>query len=175
MYSWTLLRLNPASQARFVAYANDRHPDIPLYFPVYHRLSRPHGSRKAKSVAKPVYPGYVFARINTRESHRLVTLPVKARFIKLRLTQDEDITISLIPDATIAQLRQLEERNLLVQEVHKANPFKPGVKVVVHMPVADIQATITRIAGQKVTVETPIGLMVIPATSITLAPQPVIS
>jgi hypothetical protein len=168
--SWTLLRLNPMSQARFMDYAANRCSDIPLYFPVYHRLSRPARKRHVITITKPVYPGYIFAQINPdgEDQHRLTSLPVRARFIKLRL-QDEDTTISLIPDSVIAKLQYLETHNQLVL-APPPSPYQPGTTVIVSLPIAEIKAVLIHLTGSRAILNSPLGRITVPITHLTLPP-----
>jgi transcription antitermination factor NusG len=113
----------------------------------------------------PVYPGYVFARLDMDGDgiHELVTCPVKARFIKF------GGEISTIPDKVIHELRRLESLSMLVREVQRVNPYRPGVKVRVHTPVADIQAVIVAlIRGNRLKVDSCIGTITVPVHKVNL-------
>ena len=168
--SWTLLRLNPASQTRFLDLAPH---DIPLYFPVYQKIIRPAKKRTPIEVTRPVYPGYIFAQIDpdTGDVHRLTGLPVRAYFIKLkRCTQNMPPTISTIPDSIIQEFKRLERLNLLVREVTRINPFSQGARIIVHLPVADIEGIIIHLQGQtRALVDCRLGHMTVPVARLALA------
>jgi hypothetical protein len=161
--SWTLLRLNPSTQFRFMDLAAENSPEIPLYFPVFLRTTRPAHKRTPIQIPTPVYPGYIFAQINPDSGsvHRLTSLPIRAYFIRLRrCTPRSQLSISTIPDSIIQEFKRLESLNLLVRETHRVNPFAPGTSVVVHLPIADIQAIIVHLIGQtRVLVDGPLGRM----------------
>jgi hypothetical protein len=154
---WTLLRLNPAHQPRFTAHLAENLPEIEYYFPLFRKLTRPHRQRHPISVTLPVYPGYVFCRIdpNTGGVHRLISTPVRAYFIKFGRN------ISIVPDAVISDLRLKESTNNLVQERIIADPYRPGVKVRIHLPIATIDGIIIQCQGNRVVVDTNLGRAVV--------------
>lgn len=154
MNSWSLLRLNPQSQDRYVEYVREGSPRIETYFPKYERVTRPHGVRHPVIVELPVYPGYVFARcdIDSRDVHVLTSSPVRAYFIRF------GGTISIVPDKVITEIRRLESLRELVKERAKMNPYHPGRMVVIHTPAADIQAIIVKLmGGNRAIVDTSLG------------------
>jgi transcription antitermination factor NusG len=153
--SWTLLRLNAQKQEKYIEHVKETMPDVEVYFPVYDRVTRPHGKRQPIVVIRPVYPGYLFTKfdVDGPNVHGLVSAPVKARFIKF------GPDISRIPDRVIWELKHLENLKVLVREVH-VNPFKPGRKVRIHLPIADINAIIIQLAhGNRALVDTAVGRM----------------
>jgi len=168
---WTLLRLNPQLQAKYVEYICEHVPNVELYFPVYTRMCRPAGRRYPLAVTLPVYPGYVFARVElpSRSVQSLIGAPIKAWYIKLKSLPDDERTISTIPDRVIEVLRTMEERNELVVEAVKESPFKPGRKIVIRYPQFDIAAICVKIRGTRVEAETNLGRVVVPVHTITLA------
>lgn len=142
--SWTLLRLNPANQARFCEHIADSYPEVSTYYPTFTKLTRPAKKRYPIEVVVPVYPGYVFARLILEADmiHSLTSTPVRAYFIKF------GGQISTIPDSVIKELMRLEGESQLVQEVTKLNPYVPGARVTVHFPIYDIQGIIVHLVGQ---------------------------
>jgi Transcription termination factor nusG len=164
MNSWSLLRLNPQNQERYVEHVRDNRPDIETYYPLYDRITRPHGIRHPIKVPTPVYPGYVFAfaDMDSRDVRWLVSSPVKAYFIKF------GGVISVIPERVITEIKRLESLRMLVREQIKINPYQPGRPVVVHTPAADIQAVIVRLmGGNRAVVDTSLGRATVRIHSIT--------
>jgi hypothetical protein len=127
----------------------ENYPHIQTYYPIYQRTSRPHGKRIPIQVTRPVYPGYIFQR-NTTDG--IVTrLTTQFRVYAVRFGD----TLATLPDSVILDLRRLESLNLLVQEKILYNPYYPGRKVRVHLPIADITAVIVRlISDNKALVDT---------------------
>ena len=167
MHSWTLLRLNAQNQDRYIGHVQEHIPDVETYFPTYEKITRPHGKRQPIVVIRPVYPGYVFAKLNVdgKEVHLMVSMPIRARFIKLR----GEGAISTIPDRVIHELRRLESLHLLVREIHRVSPYQPGVKVRVCTPVADIQAiVIALLHGKRIKVDSALGTMSVPIHQVSL-------
>jgi transcription antitermination factor NusG len=164
MNSWSLLRLNPQSQTKYVEHVQENVPDVETYYPVFEKKTRPHGRRHPMVVVRPVYPGYVFACLdmNGASVHLLMNSPIKARFIRF------GGGISLIPSRVIDELRRLESQRMLIREIH-INPYMPGKKVRVHLPVADISAIILSLLhGKRALVETPLGRMSVQLHKMTL-------
>lgn len=158
MNSWTLLRLNPQNQSKYVEHALDMYPEIGLYYPIFEKITRPARCRHPILVSCPVYPGYVFVNIDldSRLVHALVSCPVKARFIRF------GGIIGKIPDMVIVELRKLELAKQLVREQFRVNPYTPGRQVRVHTPVADISAVIIRLVNQsKAIVDSPLGTITV--------------
>lgn len=155
MYSWSLLRLNPQNQEKYVDHVLDMYEEyVQLYYPIYEMVTRPHKCRHPRVVSCPVYPGYLFVRIDLEGQlvHALCSCPVKARFIRF------GGMIGKIPDPVIVELRRLEIGKLLVREQFKVNPYTPGRTVRVHTPVADIQGIIVRLLNSsKALVDSPLG------------------
>lgn len=165
MIEWHLLRLNPMAQTRFLDHATTFFPHIPLYFPRYKRLTRPHGHRRPFTTEVPVFPGYVFANLSltSHDSYIITHSPIRARFVRF------GHTIPSIKDSIIHEIRRLESLNQLVREIRVTNPYYRGRKVIVHIPVADIPAIILRIIAQtKVQLDTPLGTMIVPIHTIDL-------
>jgi transcription antitermination factor NusG len=163
--SWTLLRLNPQNQSRYIDHVADNHPEVEIYFPVFQKTTRPHGRRHPVVVSRPVYPGYVFANIdmNGHGVRLLISTPIRARFIRF------GPNISTIPDRVITELRRLEGLSLLVREVHRVNPYVPGVRVRVHTPIADIQAVIIALLNRsRVKVDSVLGNITVPIHQVTI-------
>jgi hypothetical protein len=72
-----------------------------------------------------------------------VSLPVMARWVRF------GGVVESIPNRVIEVLRDLEKRNELVREVKYVNPYYPGAKVRVHMPVCDLAAVIVKMVGRN--------------------------
>ena len=165
MTNWHLLRTNPTTFTRFLDQKKSFCPELHLYYPIYKKKTRPHGTRHPILVDSPVYPGYFFALLqNDSDDHyRISHLPTRARFIRF------GDTIPVIPESVITEVKRLERLNLLVQERKIENPYRRGRKVIVHIPIADIHGIIIRlIAHARVVVDTPIGLLSVPLPAITL-------
>jgi transcription antitermination factor NusG len=163
--SWTLLRLNPQNQNKYVDHVVENHPDVEVYYPVYERMTRPHGKRQPMVVVCPVYPGYIFANldINGHGVRLLVSAPIRARYIRF------GPAISTIPDRVIDELRRLEIRKLLVREIQRISPYAPGVKVRIHTPIASIEAIIIQLLNQsRAMVDTSLGRVTVPVSSLTI-------
>jgi transcription antitermination factor NusG len=157
--------LNAQKLDRYIEHVQEHVPDAETYFPTYEKITRPHGRRQPVVVVRPVYPGYVFARLNIdgMDVRLMVSLPVRARFIKF------GEGISTIPDRVIQELRRLESLHMLVREVQKVSPFVPGVKVRIHTPVADIQAiVIALLHGKRVKVDSLLGTMSVPVHQVSV-------
>ena len=167
MFSWTLLRLNAQRQDRYIEHVHEHTPDVETYFPTYEKLTRPHGKRQPIVVIRPVYPGYLFAKLDTdgKDVHLMISMPIRARFIKLK----GDGAISTIPERVIHELRRLESLHLLVREIHRVSPYQPGVKVRVCTPIADIQAiVIALLHGKRIMVDSALGTMSVPIHQVSL-------
>ena len=167
MHSWTLLRLNAQNQDRYVDYVHEHIADVETYYPTYEKVTRPHGKRQPIVVIRPVYPGYLFAKLDLdgKDVHLMVSMPIRARFIKLK----GEGAISTIPDRVIYELRRLESLHMLVREVHRVSPYQPGVKVRIHMPIADISAiVIALLHGKRIRVDSALGTMSVPVHQVSL-------
>lgn len=155
--SWSLLKVNPQKQKNYLEMLGDFCPGVESYYPRYSRLGRPSGMRKTIQVERPVYPGYVFLRVLAGNMHRPVSLPVSARWVRF------GNKIEVIPDYVIKRLQSLELANELVKEVRYVNPYVPGVRVRVHLPVQDILATIVKLVGHnRCIVDTPLCRVMVP-------------
>jgi len=152
---WALLRLNPQSQDRYLEYMAERLPHIETYYPVYDRITRPAKKRSPITVRAPVYPGYIFVADGFEHQRALLSLPVRTWFVRLAL----DGQISRLPDWVIHGIRAMESRNELVRECRAESPYRRGMSVHVHLPVRTIRATIIRVAGSEVLVDTDWSLM----------------
>jgi transcription antitermination factor NusG len=118
-------------------------------------------------VVRPVYPGYVFAKLDVDGIgvRLMISCPVRARFIKFGQG------IETIPDRVITELRRLENLHMLVREVQRVSPYAPGVKVRIHTPVADIQAiVIALLHGKRVRVDSRLGTVTVPVHQVSLVP-----
>lgn len=158
---WTILRLNPMSQNRYLSHIHEYHPTIETYVPHYTKLSRPHGHRRPSPVERPCYPGYVFARpdLNNGDHLSLIHTPIKAYYI--RFTK----TIESIPDSVISEIKRLESLKLLTPETESG--WRPGQRVRVSTPTLEIRAIIVRlVAHDKMLVDTPFCQMVVPASAL---------
>lgn len=153
--SWTLIKLNPIQQERYVDHVTDNEPSIELYFPQYQKITRPHRCRNPILLTLPVYPGYIFAKIDpeTDSIHRLTSTPFQAYFIRFGKS------ISVVPDPVITDLKRRESLNLLMKEMIVEDPYSPGRKVRIHHPVADIEGIILQLLGRnRLVVDTELGL-----------------
>jgi hypothetical protein len=154
---WSLLKVNPQKQVGYVDLLGKHCPGIESYYPVYQKMSRPHGVRRPMKVVRPVYPGYLFLRVGDLDMHRCVSLPVSARWVRF------GGRIEAIPNFVIQRLQKLELDNQLVREVKYVNPFTPGVRVRVHLPVYDITAVIVKLVyGNRAVVDTPLCRVIVP-------------
>jgi hypothetical protein len=157
--AWTLLRLNPTSQPRFLDHVATTFPDIPTYQPQYQKTTRPARKRHPIQTLHPVYPGYLFAQIlDDKFIHQLTSTPVRAYFVRF------GGKIGTVPDGVILELRRLESLNLLVHETPRPNPYSPGTKVLIHLPMSDIRGIIamTLNQGSRAIVDTPLCRVLVP-------------
>lgn len=150
---WSLLKLNPQKQRGYVESLHEYFPGIESYYPIYTKLSRPHGSRRPMRVERPVYPGYLFLKVREGDDWQApVSLPVRARWVKF------GGIVESIPDRVVQGLRKLEEAGELVREVKYVNPYVAGAQVRVHLPMQDLLAVIVRLVGKnRALVEMPLG------------------
>ena len=164
--NWTLLRLNPQRQDQYIEQVEENIPNVETYYPTFEKVTRPHGKRQPIVVIRPVYPGYLFARIDVEDgtSMRLMmSMPVRARFIKF------GPGVSRIPDRVICELRRLERLHMLVREIHRVSPYSPGVKIRIHTPVADISAVVIALLhGKRLKVDIQLGTLNVPIHQVTL-------
>jgi hypothetical protein len=134
----------PQKQEHFVDLLKEYLPGTEAYYPVYTKMSRPHGQRRAKEVTRPVYPGYLFVLIgNGGNMHGPVSLPVRASWVRF------GGHVEAVPDFVIQKLRDMEKANELVREIKYVNPYYPGARVRVHTPVQDILAVIVKLVGRN--------------------------
>jgi transcription antitermination factor NusG len=156
-FFWGLLRLNPASQPRFLDHVSSTYPDIPTYQPLYPKTTRPAKKRHPITIYQPVYPGYLFAQIlDDKFIHRLTSTPVRAYFVRF------GGKIGTVPDSVILELRRLESLNQLVQEEQRKDPYAPGTRVIIHLPMSDIRGIIQMTKGTRAIVETPLCKVIVP-------------
>jgi hypothetical protein len=149
---WSLLKLNPQKQRGYMELLQEHYPSIESYFPVYRRVCRPAGVRKAREVVRPVYPGYVFLRVVDQDIRGPVSMPVSAKWVRF------GGRIEAIPGFVINRLRTLESANELVREVKYVSPYAPGVRVRVHLPVQDIMGVVVKLVRHnRALVDTPLG------------------
>jgi hypothetical protein len=140
---WSLLKLNPMKQRNYVSLLQQHLPEMESYYPVYSKMSRANGHRRAVKVERPVYPGYLFLLVADGNMSGPVSLPVMARWVRF------GGHVESIPDFVIQKLRYLESHNELVKEVKYVNPYYPGARVRVHMPVCDLAAVIVKLVGRN--------------------------
>jgi hypothetical protein len=159
MMNWALLRVNAKSQVRYLRFVAEHYPEIEMYYPRYEKKVRPHGMGRPVRVATPVYPGYLFGRIDLDGDNirGLTSLPVRAWFVRFGKE------IEAIPDFVIEQLRDLEMAGRLVEEIVYVSPYRSGVRVKIHLPAGDLLAVIVKIkGGTRAVVELPVGRCTIP-------------
>jgi hypothetical protein len=140
---WSLLKLNPQKQRNYVNLLQEHLPEMESYYPVYSKMSRANGHRRAVKVERPVYPGYLFILVADGNMSGPVSLPVNARWVRF------GGVVESIPNRVIEILRDLEKRNELVREVKYVNPYYPGARVRVHLPVCDLAAVIVKMVGRN--------------------------
>ena len=158
---WTLLRINPLRQTRYLSHLTEFHPAIETYVPHYLKLCRPHGMRRPIPISKPCYPGYIFARPDTESGEHLalISLPIRAYFIRFGKV------IESIPDRVILELKRLESLKQL--EPTQEPGWKQGQSVRVSTPTLEIRAIVVRLITQdKLLVDTPFCQMVVPLKSV---------
>ena len=171
MIAWTLLRLNPQSQQRYVEHIAEYVPEVVTYYPTYTRVVRPSGLRHPIQRILPVFAGYVFARVDMDSScvHRLVSAPIRAYYIKLKALPEDERTISTIPDKVIDMIKHMEVRNMLVTESVRENPYLPGRKIMIHHTSFDLCAVIVMLRRGEVIADTSLGRVRVPVHTVTLA------
>jgi hypothetical protein len=113
--------------------------------------------RRPINVIRPVYPGYLFLKIVDGEVRDPVNLPVSARWVRF------GGVIEAIPGYVVERLRKLEQANELVREIEHVNPYVPGVKVRVHLPVCDVFAVVVKLVhGNRAMVDTRLCRVIVP-------------
>jgi len=135
-----------------------------MYFPQYERKVRPHGARRPVVKVRPVYPGYLFVRIDFEgpDIGKLVRLPVRARWVRFGLADESHLDI--IPNFVVERLQILEKCGRLVVEVKHVSPYRVGTAVLVQsVQFGCIAATILRLIGDhKAEVNTTLGKAFVP-------------
>jgi transcription antitermination factor NusG len=162
---WFLLRCTTTGQTRYIEHVRTRFPDVTLYVPHYPRLTRPHGHRHPITIPTPVYPGYIFINLDpTTQSLRSIALtPPRAYYVRF------NGKIEPVSPLAIAYLKEKESKNLLMVQKTIVDPYKPGKRVVIHLPVADIQAIIVKCVGtHHVSVDTPFSRITVPKAKISV-------
>jgi hypothetical protein len=155
--SWSLLKLNPQKQVNYVDLLRTYLPGVEAYYPVYSRVCRPHGSRRPVKVERPVYPGYVFVMSINGDLRGPVNLPVRASWVRF------GGRVEGIPGFVVEQLRKLELAGELVREMRYVDPYVPGARVTVHLPMQDLQAVIVKLVGRnRAMVDTPLCRVTVP-------------
>jgi hypothetical protein len=91
------------------------------------------------------------------EMRRPISLPVSARWVRF------GGRIEVIPNFVIQRLQKLELDNELVREVKYVNPYTPGVRVRVHLPVYDVFGFIVKLVhGNRAVVDTQLCRVIVP-------------
>jgi hypothetical protein len=156
-HHWSLLKVSPQKQNGYVELLKEYCQGIESYFPVYQHVTRPHGVRRPVKVSRPVFPGYLFLKVVDGEMRRPVSLPVAARWVRF------GGRIEAIPNFVIQRLQKLELDNQLVREVKYVNPYTPGVRVRVHLPVYDVFGFIVKLVhGNRAVVDTTLCRVIVP-------------
>lgn len=148
---WTLLRLQPQQQPRYIFFAAEHFPHIELYYPQHQTLSRPAGRRRPIRVTRPTFPGYIFAKpdFDHGEHNSLIHgIPFRVFFVRF------SGTIETIPEPVITELRRLESINQLVPIIERPRPYRPGQRVQVNLPTASIIGTIKKIMQIRAIIDT---------------------
>ena len=156
---WALLKLNPISQERYLGFVEEYCPEVEVYVPRYECRVRVGGARRPVRIKRPVYPGYVFSRVDwgSGQLREMCSLPVKAYWVRFGKK------IEPIPDDIIRKLRTLEKTNGLVIEVKNEKKFKKGAMVRVLFPVADIFGVVVGFNEySRVWVDVPLGRIIVP-------------
>jgi hypothetical protein len=76
--------------------------------------------------------------------HGPVSLPISAKWVRLGGRGE----VEVVSNRVIEGLKRMEGAGELVKEVRYENPYLPGVRVTVHLPVGDIGAIIVRLMGR---------------------------
>lgn len=163
---WLLLRLNPQIQPKFVDHISASLPDVDLYFPLYSKVTRPANKRTPITVQLPVYPGYIFARVNleTDDFFQLTHAPYRASFVRF------NGNLGIVPDRIIPFLREKESLNQLVVEKIVENPYYPGRRVRIILPLITIEGFVLHMIGQnRVKIDTQLGPSTVHLHSVELA------
>jgi transcriptional antiterminator RfaH len=166
--SWTLLRVNPQTQSRYVDSVHDHYPHVQIYYPQFRKITRPARKRYPITVTQPVYPGYIFICLDTTTDsfYKVTRLPIRARVVRFNQL------IPKIPDRVILELRRLESLDQLVQDRILTNPYAPGTSVRVHTPICDIEGIIVHMLGQtRAIVDTELCRLTVPLARLQVAPR----
>jgi len=154
-----LLRLNAQSQKRYLGFVDEYQPGVEIYYPQYEKITRVHGERRPKVVSLPVYPGYLFAKVDLwgGDIRRLCSLPVRAYWVRF------GGNVEAVSDRVIMRLKELEIAGELVREIRYVSPYRHGVSVRVHLPVADLLAVVVKLVGDHAAiVDLPVGRCKVP-------------
>ena len=111
---WTLLRMAPQAQSRYILHVAQRMPDVEIYYPQYRKKTRPANSRHLITKTLPVYPGYLFTRLDSTRIRPLLQTPIRVHFVRF------GPSLSIVPDRVILQIRHLESLNMLMRESVRA-------------------------------------------------------
>ena len=163
---WALLKLNPVSQERYLGFVGEYCPEVEVYVPRYECRVRVGGARRPVRVKRPVYPGYVFSRVDfeSGQLREMCSLPVRAYWVRFGKK------IGPIPDDIIRKLRTLESTGELVTEVKHEKKFQKGAMVRVHFPVADILGVVVGFNEySRVWVKVPLGRIIVPVHIVQIA------
>jgi|SRR6516164_1322886 hypothetical protein len=157
MEAWALLKLNPVSQDKYVRCIHEWFPRVETYFPIYSRVVRVRGSRQGVKVIRPVYPGYIFIRVDQGGVYGVTRLPVRAWWVKF------GGIVETVPGSVITTIKRYEQDNQLVREEQYVNPYRSGTRVRVRVDVVDLVATVVRLVqGGRALVDLPVGNCVVP-------------
>ena len=172
---WGLVRINPLCQKKYIEHLGEYHPDVQSYFPRYNHVIRPsRGPRPRVShsvvIPRPVYPGYVFVRLDCDLSD-VLDAPMRVYFVRFGGGgQARNGRIGTVKNEVIVELKRKEAMGLLMKEDVKENPFAPGRFVQVHTPIADIKGIIVMCSGSnnRVVVDTVMGHWDVPIGQVTV-------
>jgi transcriptional antiterminator RfaH len=116
--SWAVVNTHPHREQ--LAVENLERQKFEVYAPKI--IKRIRHARKSRDVARALFPGYVFLRVDADHRQWRPALSTYG----VRTLMRNGTTLSLLPDAFIAGLRAREQEGLIVRPT---NPFQVGQEV----------------------------------------------
>jgi transcription antitermination factor NusG len=162
MKTWILLKTPANTLQNYFDWIQNRHPNIPLYYPVYEVLCRPSGHRRAIRVTRQTFPGYIFAKPDMNEGEHIALKHVPFRVWFIRFGPD----IEVIPDHVITELKKLESSGFLAPQKNPRS-LNPGTQVHVHLPSGDILGIVKKIIQTRAIIDTSFCSITVPMARIT--------